>query len=363
MSLQTGSNHSTGRLDHGKRFWKVGFQAPRQDTASLVAAATVRAASLEPFVSFVQAVSASLSQWHGHRTPKQTPIKTSGIFTASEYARTAPGMMHGGDSLRCEAQRSRASASSRSQLLNSTIDRCSSTAGLASILQQHHTSMDAVHLCMMMTKLLRLAPRRHNHPALQPTSPTSQPRLASSQGAAAGPSQTQAEIHQLAVDITSTALEELPRLTPRHCSTLLSGLSQCCSPLLPPVDLIRALTSRAVERAAFASVHDLVQLLHAVTTLNSLPSLPQLTVLLVQLLQHAQLQRKEQVPRVGPQDVSMTLWSLATMQQHPGPIWLDSFLLCCAPQLPEYRPQVCKHPRRGLCCFESDEKCTSRVRF
>lgn len=196
-----------------------------------------------------------------------------------------------------------------------------------------------------MTKLQRLAPRRRD--ALQPTSPNSLPRPALSRCAGAGPSPTQAEvIHQLAIDITSTALEDLPHLTPRHCSTLLSGLSQCSSPgLPPPVDLIQALTSRAVERAAFASVHDLVQLLHAVTALNSLPTLPQLTVLLVQLLQYAQLQRKEKVPRIGPQDVSMTLWSLATMQQHPGPIWLDSFLLCCAPQLPEYRPQVCEQSK------------------
>ncbi|MEW5297586.1 MAG: hypothetical protein WDW36_000788 [Sanguina aurantia] len=235
---------------------------------------------------------------------------------------------------------------SPSQLLNSTIERSSSPTGLSNILQQHHASLDPVHLCMMMTKLLRLAPRKRDHPPSHtpiPSSAHTQPcqhNPATAEPSPSTPTQTEA-IHTLAVDIASAAVESLHRLTPRHCSTLLSGLSQCSpSQLHPPAWLVESLTTRAVQRAASASVHDLVQLLHAVTSLRARPTLPQLTVILIQLLQHAQLQRQEQVPRVGPQDVSMTLWSLATLQQHPGPIWMDAFLLCAAPQLPDFRPQA-----------------------
>lgn len=265
--------------------------------------------------------------------------------------RTAPCRVPKIDSLRCQAQKSHASEGgsngrvqwaprhvsaaygpSPSQILNMTINRCSTIAGLTTIIRQNHCSLDAMHLCMMMTKLLSLAPIKHDQALWHMTSPNNR--------TSAGPSQTEV-IHHLATDITSAALKFFNRLTPRHCSTLLHGLSHCVSPPLPPPTyLIQTLTRIAVDRVDLASVHDLVQLLHAVTTLNSPPTLPQLTVLLVQLLQHAHLQRQGSALRVGPQDVSMTLWSLATMHQHPGPIWLDSFLLCCLPQLPEYRPQV-----------------------
>lgn len=314
----------------------------------------------------LQAVSVSLNHWQGNRTVSATCLARSTAVTAQHYSRSVQERLPTASSLICQAQRGygssednsqaraqwtprQASSSyspSPSQLLNSTIERSSSPTGLSNILQQHRASLDPVHLCMMMTKLLRLAPRKRDHPPSHTSIPSAQLQPSHHDHATAEPSSstpTQTEvIHTLAVDIASAAVEFLHRLTPRHCSTLLSGLSQCSpSQLHPPAWLVESLTTRAVERAASASVHDLVQLLHAVTNLRARPTLPQLTIILIQLLQHAQLQRQGQVPRVGPQDVSMTLWSLATLQQHPGRIWMDAFLLCSAPQLPGFRPQVC----------------------